>query len=383
MILLRLMISFLLMINMAEAQGDRPQTVVAEGLARIFRGDISAAADRAVNDALRKAVQQSMGLYIDAQTIVQHNQLISDRILARTRGYVTNYRITGRRRVDQNHYAVVISAEVHQSQLRDDLAAAGLIYAGKRYPRLMIIPSQGAVNNVFFSSLSAALSQRLMSRGIDLVDNHTASAYYTRSGRLQQVGGNTAAIRTAALRQGADVLVILDGKTGSARQAPAAMLSAGLNVFHGSITLKAVQADDGRIIASASADGKATHFDEISGGQKALTSAVESAADQLAAKLLAAWRDDIYQSQTISIQIDGLAAYRDLLNIIARLKGLRSVQEVIERDYLLGQAAIELKSTTDAGSIAGEIISFDFAPYTVEIIARGANTLTLRVSGRK
>ena len=377
--LIRIIMTCFLLVMVLYAQQGPTKIVMAEGLAGIYHGNIAAATDRAVSDALRKSVEQSMGLLINAETIVEHHQLISDRILARTNGYVRKYEITNRRRVDSQTYAVTIRAEVQQNRLRDDLVAAGLIIAGKHHPRLMILPASSAAADANFEVLAAVLTDRLISRGFDLVDLQVTRAYHKRTGVLQQIGGNSVAVRTAAIRQGADILILLEGKSATSLHAPAAMLSAGLSLIHGSVSLKAVRADDGRILATVTAEGKSAHYNGVTGGQRALSEATQTAADQISSKILSAWREDLFQGQTVSIQIDGLATYRDLVNVIARFKGLRSIREVIERSYTLGSASLEFKSTADAATIALEITAFNFAPYHVEIIARGANTLALQV----
>ena len=64
--------------------------VEAEGQAMIKNGDEPAARDRALEDAQRKAVESAVGTMISAETVMENYQIISDRILAKSAGYIKN-----------------------------------------------------------------------------------------------------------------------------------------------------------------------------------------------------------------------------------------------------------------------------------------------------
>jgi len=58
------------------------QTVMAKGIATVFAEDKALARDQAINDALRKAVEQTLGTFVQASTLVQNNMVVEDNILA-------------------------------------------------------------------------------------------------------------------------------------------------------------------------------------------------------------------------------------------------------------------------------------------------------------
>ena len=45
----------------------------------------------AENDALRAAVENTVGILVDAQTLVENSMLIEDNIYTQSRGFVNNY----------------------------------------------------------------------------------------------------------------------------------------------------------------------------------------------------------------------------------------------------------------------------------------------------
>lgn len=67
--------------------------VVATGRATVFGGDRSSARDRALRDALLRAVEQGVGARIEAQTVIADGELIDRRLSSQTSGWVRDYEL--------------------------------------------------------------------------------------------------------------------------------------------------------------------------------------------------------------------------------------------------------------------------------------------------
>ena len=65
-----------------------PEPVEAEGVAAILNGDTDIARDKAIVDAQRKAVEQAAGVLISSESLVENYDLLSDRILTQSSGYI-------------------------------------------------------------------------------------------------------------------------------------------------------------------------------------------------------------------------------------------------------------------------------------------------------
>ena len=99
------------------------------GVGTVFNNDVAAARDRALDDALRKAVEQTMGTFIDATTKVENYMVVEDRILNWSRGYVSNYQILSEFKKSPELYEVQIQATVDMSNLqKDSQAVVNLIH---------------------------------------------------------------------------------------------------------------------------------------------------------------------------------------------------------------------------------------------------------------
>ena len=76
------LIVFMMLPHLAMGQSQ----VQVTGVGTIMNNDVAAARDRAIDDALRKAVEGTLGTYIDAQTKVENFMVVEDRILNWSRG---------------------------------------------------------------------------------------------------------------------------------------------------------------------------------------------------------------------------------------------------------------------------------------------------------
>jgi hypothetical protein len=65
-----------------EAAGEK--VITADGVAAVVKGDTGAARDKALDDALRKAVEQAVGTLIESETMVQNYQVLNDSIYSQT-----------------------------------------------------------------------------------------------------------------------------------------------------------------------------------------------------------------------------------------------------------------------------------------------------------
>ena len=92
---LLVMLSLLVLAAAYTAAAQESRTVAAEGVAMVQQGALDIARDAAVEDAQKRAVEQAIGILIDSQTQVENYQVISDKILSQTKGYIKRYSIAG------------------------------------------------------------------------------------------------------------------------------------------------------------------------------------------------------------------------------------------------------------------------------------------------
>ena len=103
-------IGFILLISCL--YGQEAQTVTATGFGAILGGDKVKANEDATNDALRKAVEQVVGILMDSHTITENFMLLEDKIYTKTQGYVQSYTVVSSREREDNSLEVTVQAVV-------------------------------------------------------------------------------------------------------------------------------------------------------------------------------------------------------------------------------------------------------------------------------
>ncbi|MFA4910895.1 MAG: flagellar assembly protein T N-terminal domain-containing protein, partial [Desulfobacteria bacterium] len=113
--LIRVLLCFVIIFVVAKSvHGEQQlqlQVVKAEGMGAIVNNDKAIARDNAIEDALRKAVEQAVGTLVSSETMVENFQLLSDSIYTKTEGYIQKYKIISEAPAE-NIYKVNIEATV-------------------------------------------------------------------------------------------------------------------------------------------------------------------------------------------------------------------------------------------------------------------------------
>src|SRR5512146_2608199 len=128
------------------ARAQETKTVTAEGVAAIQGNAKDIARDAAIEDAQKRAVEQAIGIMIDSQTQVENYQLISDKILSQTKGYISRYNVTGETQ-EGPLLRVRITADVSLGKLNDDLSTIGILLGQMHKPRTMIMIAEQNIGN--------------------------------------------------------------------------------------------------------------------------------------------------------------------------------------------------------------------------------------------
>jgi hypothetical protein len=121
--LFSLMISFP---AVSRGEGVAPtQVVEAEGSASVTGGDLARARSQAVQEALRKAVEQVADRWLTPQDAADKSRVLKERITDRAEGFIQEYRIVSETTVLDVH-TVAVRASVLADSLRKDLLELGL-----------------------------------------------------------------------------------------------------------------------------------------------------------------------------------------------------------------------------------------------------------------
>jgi len=100
-------------------QESKTQEVIAEG--------VGASADEAIKDAYRNAVRQVVGAVVDADTLVKNDEVIDDKVLTYSDGFIKGYEeVAGSKKFQGGLHRIKIKAQVERRSVIAKLKAANV-----------------------------------------------------------------------------------------------------------------------------------------------------------------------------------------------------------------------------------------------------------------
>lgn len=185
---LKLTVLSWLLASLALAQGKQPEflTQEATGEAAIVEGNREKALQDAKNAALREAVEQVAGVMVSSDTLTSNSQLIRDRILTNSAGYVRKYDILEKKE-ERGVMKVTVRAEVGTAQLDKDLQSVQALIRRLGGSRLLIVLQEQSISadKVITSSghMAQLLTESFQKDGWRIIDPAYAA------GKLEAASG--------------------------------------------------------------------------------------------------------------------------------------------------------------------------------------------------
>lgn len=151
---------------------DETSVVIVKGSAPIKGENITGAKEAAKRNALRNALEQGVGMRMDAETILSDEDLM-EKIHTHSTGYIKNFSIIKEKQEPNGTYSVMIRAITKRQVLRetiDKLIKPEIIPGQMDYPRIMILPFPDKSISDLSKTAETILVQKFTDLHFDLVD---------------------------------------------------------------------------------------------------------------------------------------------------------------------------------------------------------------------
>ncbi len=364
-------------------------SVTSQGVASIFSNDVGLARDQAIDDALRKAVEQSLGTFIQSSTLVENSMVVEDNILSWSDGYVRQHQIISEGRMDPNTYQVTVKAEVELANLRNDWESVQNLLNRMGNPRVMFMIDEQNIGestdryhylSVNMNITENRLLNKFIESGFDCVDPATVRQNLEQDQALAVLQGNTKLAATIAKRLGAEVIVT--GKT--VASVATGFNLAGMKSCQADITARVIKADVASIIATGTAHAAHPHINVVTGGTEAIKKATDKLASELILKIAQKWKDEFYNATTVKMVVHGTSSFTEVNDFKNTLKYLiRGVKDVYSRNITDSMAELDVKITGNANQLARELEKKDLDKFAVQITNLTMNKITLNLSKKQ
>ncbi len=372
------------------AFGQQAQTVTVEGVGAVFGNDRAIARDQAIQDALRKAVEQAVGTLVSSETMVQNFQTLNDKIYTQTQGYIQNYRVLSET-PGSNVHQVTIQATVAIGDLEKDLQALGFLLGQVGKPRIMVLVAEQQIGQQSFNfwwgtargaqaDLNVAentIMDRFREKGFDIVDPQAQAGNIKVPPAFQVVDLSNQNAITLGKQVDAEIVII--GK--ALARSVGSIAGTSMKSVQANISMRAIQIDNARILSSGNENAAAVHIDEVTGGADAIKKASVKMSDKMMDDILKNFQKRVGATTMVQLVVFGLVGADDIRKFkTSVLSQVRGVEGIHERSFSENTVKMDLDVRGSAQSISQDISRKTFPDFTVKVIRSTWNTLEVQVS---
>ncbi len=364
----------------SSVNAEEIKEIVAEGVGVVIQADQAIARDRAVEDALRKAVEQSVGTLVESETQVRNYQVLSDDIYSHSSGYVQSYQIINES-LEGNILKITVKAAVSLGSLTDDLRAVGILLKRLDKPRIIVVIDEKNTaldEDTPLHQTEDTLIEKLSAKGFSFVDRRLVNQKLESEKARLAEGEDIGFITSFGLQEGAEVAII--GKTLVEKNPNPAYQKLGpLESYLATVSIRAVKTDTGSLLALANGTGAALHINPLTGGNEAVKKAAQQASEHLINNMIDRLNREMGGALTVQLIITGL---NDQLLVALKndLKSrIRGVVDVHQRFFGDNTANLDVEIKGTSQMLADELTRKKFGKYDLSMISYSPNMIKLQL----
>ncbi|MGC8926495.1 MAG: flagellar assembly protein T N-terminal domain-containing protein [Myxococcota bacterium] len=369
-------------------------SITARGQAAIVNNDKAMARDKAIEDALRRAVEQVVGTMVTSESKTKDFQLLEDNIYTHSKGYVESYKIISEK-VEENVYIVDVQAEVSTGKIEGKLKAIGIAISRKGKPRVMFLISEqnvGQENPSYWWGTTASVSDIgiventminiFQKNGFTVIDRQAVSGKIKVKDAYRVASLSSDAAKSIANQTDAQIVIFGQAIAKSLGNQPIGTSpdSPKYPTASANISVRALNTDNGEILATATGEHVYPHPSEIAAGNNALKMAAEKVANQLIDGIMEKWNQELSGGQMVSIDITGiddpgfLSEFKNFLT-----QQVRGVQGVQIRKFKKPDASLDIDYKGKGQDLGLELSGKKIGKSLLEVTDMQQNSVKIKV----
>jgi hypothetical protein len=375
-------------------EGTISQT--AQGQAAVLNGDKPAAREKAIQDALRHAVEMAVGTKVTSTSEVQDFQSKMDQVLTHSQGFVKKYEIV-KEGMDGDVVQVTVRAFISTADLDKDLEAMGLLMARKGMPRTMVLVAE---QNIGMAAPQAAWmkdkggEKALVSTDLRIAENTILDTLKNGGFRqlidpeiatekAAQVGGMTTEITASQARKlksltGAEVILI--GQVIATSRGELGDLGPGWRSCTATISGRAVNTDNGDILSTDENTQNAAQLDDLTCGKEAIKKASKVFAGSMIKKIGERWSKDVSGGNEVHLTVKKVPSFKTASDFRSALtQHVRGVKGVAQRSFSGGTQELDVTLVGSTEQFATELEAKKLGKFSVKVTGITANTVDVEL----
>ncbi|HOM51622.1 MAG TPA: hypothetical protein PLQ89_06005 [Phycisphaerae bacterium] len=373
---------------LGQATGGEPSRIVTVTGRAV--GSTPAAEEEAKLDALREAVRQVCGAFINAQTETADFEVVRDKVLEQPVGLARVVKVVrGPVVIDGDITEVQLTAEVFPVRFEHKWAEFAHIKQREGNPRCVVMIVQD--DNVdddkpaeANGSVQSAIEDFLLSQKVQLMDKQTTDAVRMRDLELAAKSGDAKKAAAAGAAFKADVVVM--GKAEAKRGEPVNVGGHKVERWVATLAVRVIQTDSGAVILSRTYEPSKPYASTIGTGQAALARLTQEIAPQLLLDIGEAWRDRATAGRIIQVTFEPCTRkqFKAIAAEMIRHKGVTGGEDGFKLRELANEVAnVEVDWKYGLEQLADRLeelnVTADGVPIKLDVIEQSANRITVRL----
>jgi hypothetical protein len=349
--------------------------VEVEGQAVISNGNEVAARDAARADAVRKAIEQVVGVYVSSESLTRNFELIRDEIYARANGFAVIEKILqegaqgGIYRTKAQVKVYLVQNDEGKQALAEKLRDLGLL----RQLRIMVvIPEEHRREQrpvpIPDPAAETAIMRALVRTGFKTVDKEFVKQIRDSRVVKELMRGNIDQRQLYDLRQryGADVVVV--GEAFSQRVPPPSVVGDTNFIFcRARVEIKAILTETGEIISADAEHGSGRDLAEELASKMSLEQTAATLAPRLINDLLVGGYGGAGRATAnVEVEISGWRKLSDAQRFLDALEKVRGIRRVHMSEFKGGVLFAEVEIDQNLKKRLAQIIE-ELPGFEIEV----------------
>jgi Arc/MetJ-type ribon-helix-helix transcriptional regulator len=309
------------------AQGQQDEWLIATGSGKNR--------SEAIRDALRSVVEQGVGVWVQARSLMVNLEVKEDVVRTIAKGYVRRYEILEEQQ-EGEIYRVRLRARVADifQAIDQHFSQAPALYQELGEPRFLVLLNEEALGRPLQDEHPAELAiiDILRKEGVRVVDRSQAEKVRS-AGRLQALlSGQKEVAWVVGEESRAEILLV-----GTAKAEFFGEVISGVSTCHAHIELKAIWVDDGEVLVARRLEKvAAAEFQLSTAARIALQKAGQRILqDGFLALIVKAFALEAAEGRTIALRLKG--NYDDLLRLASIVEKYQDFVSVVRDEYAEGK----------------------------------------------
>lgn len=303
--------------------------------------------NEALRDAIRQAVEQTIGALVSSETLVKNAAVLEDTVYAKSQGYVKSYQIL---RTEERGEDVFVTAVIEvDAQPGSELMQ---ILTTLNDPRIVVLIQEKSSDGYKESKICENhIVQSMLDAGFKrVIDARQALAGNSAFEKSNDIGKDIKALAALAKETGADYLIVGSANVNASAEVTQMLGyggTSGMYSFQGVLEARLYKSDTGIVVAATSTNGVSLEITAVQGMQSALLEASQKMAEYLVGKLKG-YAAMAVKSVQISVKATGYAEVEALKRALSRVPGVNSVYL---RTYQDGTALLDVDYSKSAQNL--------------------------------